>query len=171
MADFHFVSRWYLEAPIEEVYEALVTPTHWPQWWPELIDVEERACGDRQGIGRTERFVWRSPLRYTLRFDMRVCRVRSPWLIEGEASGDVAGLGRWELCEQAGRTRVEYTWQVRTTRPWMGWLARAARPLVVWSHHAVMRHGAEGLARHLARPLEAAVEEPSPLPGRHDGRR
>jgi hypothetical protein len=46
-----------------------------------------------------------------------------------------------------------YEWDVRTARAWMNWLAPVARPAFAWNHDAVMRQGAEGLARLLGVPL------------------
>ncbi|QOR37757.1 polyketide cyclase [Billgrantia diversa] len=149
MASFEFDTAWDLDAPIEAVFDALTDSLHWPDWWPGLEDVREIEAGDEHGIGRTQCFVWKSRLGYYLRFHIRITRVRSPWLIEGKASGDVAGIGSWQLHEQQKGTRIRYLWQVRTARPWMGLLARVARPLVVWNHHVMMREGRAGLARHL----------------------
>lgn len=151
MARFEFVTTWHFEAPVIEVFDALTDSLHWPKWWPGLVSVEQREAGDEGGIGRVQRFVWKSHLGYYLCFDIRITHVRTPYLIEGVADGDVAGIGRWQLCEESGVTRVHYLWQVRTVRPWMGLLARVARPLVVWNHHAMMRAGAVGLSRHLKR--------------------
>ncbi|MCC5884372.1 MAG: SRPBCC family protein [Halomonas sp.] len=149
MARFEFATTWHLEAPIEAVFAALTDSLQWPEWWPGLVDVQQLAVGDGAGIGRTQRFVWKSRLGYCLCFDIRIIRVREPFLIEGVANGDVAGTGCWQLREESGRTLVRYLWRVRTVRPWMGLLARVARPLVIWNHNAMMRAGRRGLARHL----------------------
>lgn len=149
MATFSLTTLWYLEAPREAVFQALGDAPRWPAWWPSLLSVEERDVGADDGTGRVYRYTWRSCLGYRLCFDIRVTRVARPWLIEGEASGDVCGSGRWRLSEQDEVTRVCHEWRVHTTRPWMNLAAPLARPLFVWSHHAVMRDGAQGLARRL----------------------
>ncbi|MGY6564415.1 SRPBCC family protein [Halomonas sp. KM-1] len=151
MARFEFTTTWHFEAPVTEVFDALTDSLHWPEWWPGLVSVEQREAGDEGGIGRVQRFVWKSHLGYYLWFDIRITRVCEPCLIEGVADGDVAGIGRWRLCEESGGTRVDYLWQVCTVQPWMSLLARVARPLVVWNHHAMMRAGAVGLSRYLRR--------------------
>ncbi len=149
MPSFHFDTTWHLEAPIAVVFDVLTDSLHWPEWWPGLVEVQPLEAGNESGIGRTQRFVWKSRLGYFLRFDIRITRVCEPYLIEGRASGDVAGVGSWRLDGNERITRVRYCWQVRTVRPWMGVLARVARPLVVWNHHAMMREGRVGLVRHL----------------------
>jgi hypothetical protein len=44
---------------------------------------------------------------------------------------------------------------VATTAPWMNAVAPVARPVFEWNHHAIMRWGAEGLARRLGARLLA----------------
>ncbi|MCG6657590.1 polyketide cyclase [Halomonas campisalis] len=159
MTRYHFVTTWRFEAPIEEVYRVLSEAHRWPAWWPSVTAVEQLAPGDERGVGRVYRYVWKSRLGYRLRFDIRVTRVESPWLIEGEASGDVQGIGRWRLIEEGAVTQVRYEWRVFTTRRWMNLIAPVARPLFAWSHHAVMRDGAVGLARRLGARLLAAAHD------------
>ncbi|WP_156085474.1 SRPBCC family protein [Billgrantia saliphila] len=169
MTVFRFDTRWVLEAPAEVVFEALTDSLRWPEWWPGLVEVRQYRAGDECGIGRTQCFVWRSPLGYRLSFDIRIVRVERPCLIEGEASGDVVGIGRWQLREEGPWTCVRYRWQVRTVRPWMSLASRLARPLIVWNHHVLMRRGARGLARHLDCPLGNQRHEAILVPaGEHD---
>jgi hypothetical protein len=106
-------------------------------------------------VGQLARYTWRSKLPYELEFEMRTTRVERPHALEGEASGELAGTGRWRLFEGNGATAVLYEWNVRTTRPWMNLLAPVARPIFAWNHDYVMRNGAEGLARLLDAPLLA----------------
>ncbi len=169
MANYDFMTRWQLAAPMEEVYRAIGQPLHWPHWWQGLSRVEELGLcnkrgkvqgneqGNEQGTGRVYRYHWRSPLGYPLCFDIRVTRLYAPWLIVGQASGDVEGWGCWQLTETAGVTRVKYRWRVRTTRRWMNLTAPLVRPLFVWSHDAMMHNGALGLSRWLqARQLDGS---------------
>ncbi|WP_299235269.1 SRPBCC family protein [uncultured Halomonas sp.] len=159
MATYSLTTIWYLDAPIIRVFDTLGEVPRWPDWWPSLIAVKERDLGADDGTGRVYHYTWRSRLGYRLCFDIRVTRVIRPWLIEGVASGDVCGVGRWRFSEQGGVTRVCHEWQVHTTRPWMNRVAALARPLFVWSHHAVMRDGAQGLARRLGGRLLSLVNE------------
>jgi hypothetical protein len=110
--------------------------------------------GDDDGVGRLWRFTWRSRLPYDLTFDSRVVRREPPHLLEGRAEGELIGVGRWRLYEGPG-TAVVYEWNVRTARAWMNRAAPVARPLFAWNHDAVMRQGANGLARLLGAPLLA----------------
>src|SRR5262245_57677749 len=95
-------------------------------------------------------------LPYRLEFFVRTTKVEKPHLLEGDASGELAGTGRWRLFERAGVTAVLYEWNVHTTRPWMNTLAPLARPLFAVNHDYVMRNGARGLSRLLGARLLAS---------------
>ena len=151
MAEYRFLTAWCLEAPIEPVWEAIYDSETWPQWWKGVEQVVELVPGDDNGVGQVGRYTWRSRLPYNLEFDMRTTRIERPSLMEGEAEGELAGIGRWNLFEapQRGATAVLYEWNVRTTRPWMNLLAPIARPIFAWNHDYVMSNGGVGLARRL----------------------
>ena len=74
-------------------------------------------------------------------------------LREGEASGELAGMGRWRLFEDDGVTAVVYEWHVRTTKSWMNLFSPIAKPVFAWNHDYVMRNGGEGLAKLLGAQL------------------
>ncbi len=150
MAGYEFVTEWLIDAPILPVWEAIYHSERWPQWWKGVVSVVPIDEGDAQGIGAKRRYVWRSALPYRLAFDMTTTRVEPPHLLEGNASGELEGAGRWTLQEGEGVTAVRYDWTVRATKPWMIWLAPIARPAFRWNHNVVMNWGREGLQRLLA---------------------
>jgi uncharacterized protein YndB with AHSA1/START domain len=152
VADYRFVTTWCLDAPIERVFDAIDDAARWPQWWKGVTRAELLEPGDEDGVGRLWGFTWRSRLPYDLSFRSRVTRREPPHLLEGDADGELIGVGRWRLYEGHG-TAVVYEWDVRTSREWMNRLAPVARGLFAWNHDAVMRQGAEGLARLLDAPL------------------
>ncbi|HEY8906451.1 MAG TPA: SRPBCC family protein [Rhodoferax sp.] len=154
---YRFVTIWYIEAPIESVCEAIYNSLNWPQWWRNVESVEELALGDSRGIGSVRRYTWKGRLPYRLTFD--VCIIHSEPLaaIEGVASGDVEGNGRWSFTADGAVTAALCEWQVRTTPVWMNLLALFARPFFKWNHNAVMQQGGEALAQMLnARLVEIA---------------
>lgn len=153
MVSYRFLTTWLLEAPREPVFQAIWDSKRWPTWWPGVESVVELKPGDEEGVGSVGRYAFRSRLPYRLEFDMRTSKVERPWLMEGEAVGELAGTGRWRLFEEEGLTAVLYEWDVRTTKPWMNLLAPVARPVFAWNHDHVMRAGGEGLARLLGARL------------------
>lgn len=156
MANYHLVSTWRLEAPLQRVFDAVSDSLRWPQWWPGADGVEQTADGDRDGIGCMRRYVWKGRLPYRLGFTACATRIEPPRLLEADISGDLEGIGRWTFAEDGGITTVRHEWQVRTTRRWMNAAAPVSRPLFENNHHALMREGARRLALLLgARLLEA----------------
>lgn len=156
MNEYRFLTTWCLAAPIEPIWDALHDSERWPQWWRGVERVVEIEPGAEDGTGQLARYTWRSRLPYELTFDMRSTRLERPHLLEGEASGELAGTGRWRLFEADGATAVLYEWDVSTTRRWMNLLAPIARPIFAWNHDHVMRNGGEGLARLLGGRLVTA---------------
>jgi uncharacterized protein YndB with AHSA1/START domain len=154
--DYEFLTTWVLAAPRERVWEAIYESETWPQWWRGVVEAEREAEGDADGVGQIGRYVWRSKLPYNLEFRMRTTRAQKPHLLEGEASGELAGIGRWRLFEDDGATAVIYEWNVHTTKPWMNLLAPFAKPIFALNHDWVMRNGGTGLAGLLGCELLAS---------------
>jgi hypothetical protein len=152
---YSFVTTWRVEAPIDPVWEALYDAEAYPGWWKAVLAVTKLEPGGPDGIGRIDRFVWRAPLGYRLRFDLRLTTIRRPHRLGGTASGDLEGTGEWNLRHEEGVTEVRYDWNVRTNRRWMNALAWIARPAFRSSHDAVMGDGATGLARLLGVPVRS----------------
>jgi uncharacterized protein YndB with AHSA1/START domain len=149
MAEYSFLTTWLLEAPRDAVWAAIHDEERWPEWWRGVEVAEELRPGDAEGVGSISRMVWKSWLPYRVEFEVLTTRVDYPDLMEGRASGELEGVGRWRLYEQGGVTAVIYQWNVATTRPWMNAMAPALRPVFEWNHDWVMRQGGEGLARLL----------------------
>lgn len=150
-----FLTTWLIEAERERVFEAIWESAHWPQWWPGVVEAVEVEAGDERGVGRRGRYEWRSRIPYPVRFEVVSTRVERPLLLEGEASGDLQGTGRWRLFEEDRITAVLYEWRVRTTKRWMNLISPLAAPVFRANHDYVMRGGGIGLAAHLGARLLA----------------
>jgi hypothetical protein len=70
-------------------------------------------------------------------------------LLEGEARGELDGVGRWTLSEGEDGTLVRYDWTVDVTKPWQRALAPLLRPVFAWNHGVVMGWGEEGIRKRL----------------------
>lgn len=172
VADYRFESTWRLAAPITTVFAALARPGGWQAGWRWFARAEPLADGADHGVGGRLRCVVRSPLPYSLTFEIERVAAESPTSLDERVVGDLEGTGRWELTESDGQTRVSHTWAVRTTRPWMNALAPVARPAFRWAHHVVMRDGARALSEGLGVALlEADSRTAHPRPRLSGGRR
>lgn len=158
MSQYHLVTEWHLDAPIDGVWAALTTPQEWPRWWPFVQAVVELEPGDADGVGSLRRYTWSSKLPYRLSFELRTTVLERPTFIEGVAAGDLNGRGRWRLTAIGDTTRVQYEWTVTTEKSWMNALAPVLAPVFAWNHDQVMRAGGEGLARHLGVQLIAVKD-------------
>ncbi len=156
MAEYSFLTTWLLEAERERVWEAIYDSERWPQWWKGVLEAEKLEEGDDAGIGQFGRYIWKAKLPYRVEFFIRTTKVERPRLLEGDASGELAGVGRWRLFEQEGVTAVIYEWNVQTTKAWMNALAPVAKRAFKSNHDYVMRNGGAGLAKLLGVPLLAA---------------
>jgi hypothetical protein len=155
MAEYRFLTTWLLEAEREAVWEVIYDSESWPRWWQGVLEAEKLEEGDENGVGEFGRYVWKARLPYKVEFFMRTTRVERPHLLEGEADGELAGVGRWHLFERGGVTAVIYEWNVRTTKAWMNLLAPVARPAFKNNHDYVMRNGGVGIAELLGGRLLA----------------
>jgi uncharacterized protein YndB with AHSA1/START domain len=155
VARYSFLTTWLLDAPVEPVWDAIYDCERWPEWWRGVTRVEavtERVDG---GVGQVFDIAWRSFIPYELEFRIVVTRVEHLHVMEGQATGDLAGHGRWRLFHAGGTTAATYEWNVRTTKPWMNLVAPVARPVFHWNHDWVMAQGGRGLAARLGAPLVA----------------
>lgn len=150
MAEYAFLTTWLLESPRQPVWEALHDQESWPSWWRGVEEATElsRPPGG-EDVGTVARMVWKSLLPYRVEFEVTTTRVEHPYLLEGQAVGELEGTGRWRLYEQDGITAVLYEWNVRTTKAWMNALAPLLRPAFEWNHDWVMARGGEGIAQLL----------------------
>jgi uncharacterized protein YndB with AHSA1/START domain len=155
MPEYNFLTTWLLEAEREAIWEAIYDSERWPEWWKGVLEAEKLEEGDEKGVGQYGRYVWKSKLPYRLEFFVRTTKVEKPHLLEGDAEGELAGIGRWRLFEQDGATAVLYEWNVRTTRAWMNLLSPIGRPIFAVNHGYVMRNGGVGIAKLLGVPLLA----------------
>ena len=151
LTEFHLVTQWTIDAPVEDVWRELSTPEVWPEWWPSVKRVSLVREGDERGVGWVRRLEWVTALPYELAFDMETVRVEPPSIIEGRAFGELEGVGRWTLLGEGTRCHVRYDWIVKVTKPWMITLSFILKPMFRWNHGVVMERGRRGLVRRLAR--------------------
>jgi carbon monoxide dehydrogenase subunit G len=155
-ADYHYISTWQLQAPIERVWAALSQLEQLPAWYPAVQEVQTLTPGDPDAVGSRVRYLIKGRLPMRLAFEATIARVDPPREAELRAEGDLAGTGRWLLDQHGEITTARYLWDVHTTRPWMNLAAPLARPLFTWNSRGVALQAGEGLARFLKVPLVKA---------------
>lgn len=153
MAEYHLLTVWRIEAPLESVYAAIEDSLRWPDWWPSVRKVEQLADGNAKGIDSVRRYVWQGRLPYRVRFDVRATRIEQNIAIEGVATGDLDGSGRWKFSSRGKLSVVHYEWHVHSKLWWMNLVAPVARAIFVRNHAQIMVQGGKALARRLKAPL------------------
>ena len=146
---FDLLTVWRLDAPVKDVWDILMAVEDWPLWWRAVSRVELLERGDEHGVGAVHRITWKTALPYTVTIDLRNTRVEPMRVVEGRASGDVDGSGRWTITPEGQGTHVRYDWRVEVTKPWMRLLAPVLRPMFSWNHDQVMAWGYQGIRRRL----------------------
>jgi uncharacterized protein YndB with AHSA1/START domain len=159
MAEYHFVTTYQIEAPIDQVWQALRDFDHFPTWSSGSFHAKQLESGAAaDGVGEKVRFKVRGRLPFTLAFDATIVQADPPRTLELRALGELEGVGRWTLSQEETATFAKYTWDVRTNKRWMNLAAPLARPIFGWNHDGVMRDFGQDLARFLdARLLSVQV--------------
>ena len=153
MAEYHLLTVWRIEAPLESVYAAIEDSLHWPDWWPSVRKVEQLADGNARGIDSVRRYVWQGRLPYGAEFDVRATRIEHNVAIEGVATGDLDGSGYWRFSFRGKLSVVHYEWHVHSKRWWMNLVAPVAHAIFIRNHAQIMEQGGKALARLLKAPL------------------
>src|SRR5690349_19690777 len=116
---YHFVSRWHVDAPLEDTWNLICNASGWPDWWKGVIAVDEVKPGASNDVGAVYRYTWKSALPYTLTYDAELQERVELQRLSGHASGELNGTGTWEFHTATKGTLVTCTWKVETTRWWM----------------------------------------------------
>ena len=168
--DYHFITDWRVEGSINEVADILGDATALPRWWPSVyLDVEVKAPGNGDGVGRVVSLYTKGWLPYTLRWQFRVTESNYPYGFSLEAWGDFNGRGIWTLRQDGDFVNVRYDWRIRADKPLLAALSFLMKPLFAANHRWAMARGEESLKLELARrhaltPEEAARIPPPPAP-------
>lgn len=74
--EYHFITRWRVQATVQEVGEIIASATDLPRWWPSVyLEVKELESGDPQtGVGKVIDLYTKGWLPYSLRWTFRVVK-------------------------------------------------------------------------------------------------
>ena len=143
--DYHFVTHWRVQAPIQKVYDLLKDGERYQDWWRpayrQTIKVGEKKI----------RALVRALLPYTLEFTTELLREDPPRELELKSTGELEGTGIWKLRQDGDFTEVDFFWDVRANKPLVRWLSFLLKPLFRWNHDWVMNTGEDCLKAELSR--------------------
>jgi hypothetical protein len=163
--DYHFVTRWRVEATRGEVADVLGAPLDLPRWWPAVyLDVEEIEPLDEWGLGGRVRLTTKGWLPYTLVWEFVVTESDYPNRIAIHVSGDFVGRGVWTFEQDGAFVNVTFDWTVAAEKPLLRRWSAALRPLFEANHRWAMSQGEESLVLELARRRAASVDAARAIP-------
>lgn len=167
MVYYMFETEWVLTAPIERVFELFEHPEEFSNWWPSVKNSRLLEEGNADGVGTRAAYSIRSPLGYSMKFDVKSVEVDRPKRIHSVVRGDLIGTGTYLLESVEMMTHVRFNRYVSTTKSWMNLVAGFAKPLLVWAHHSVMSEGCAAMADLLGARLVSTntslVKQPTPV--------
>jgi hypothetical protein len=167
--EYHFITHWRVQAPINEVFDILADGPDLVRWWPSVyLDVQELEPGDAEtAVGKVISLYTKGWLPYTLRWHFRVTESNKPHGFSLEAWGDFVGRGIWTLAPDGDWTNVTYDWKIRADKPLLRTFSPLLKPLFSANHYWAMQKGEESLKlellrHHAATPAERATIPPPP---------
>jgi hypothetical protein len=143
---FEFVTEWSVEGTLAEVNSILKNVESFPLWWrPVYISAIVTDPGESDGTGRRVQFTTRGFLPYVLRWQLRVMQSREPLGFTFSASGDLVGVGIWELRPDENRVKLRLEWKVRPQKAAVRALSFISRWVISKNHAWAMAKGHAGL--------------------------
>lgn len=162
--EYHFITHWRVQAPLEQIYEILDDPMDLVRWWPSVyLEVTEIEMGDEQRIGRVIDLYTKGWLPYTLRWKFRVTE-RHDAGFTLEAFGDFVGRGIWTFERDGEWTNITYDWKIQAEKPLLKALSPLLKPLFKANHYWAMARGEESLNLEIARRNARTPEEQAAIP-------
>jgi uncharacterized protein YndB with AHSA1/START domain len=149
-AQYQFVDRWYVPAPIADVYEVIGDQIGYPAWW-EKVFLEVTGDGGPPRPGRRASIVSKGFLPYKLRWEAEVVEAHPPRGFRFTMEGDFVGGGEWTLEEADGGTRATLDFRPAVEKPFVRQLTPILRPLFSANHRWAMRRGQEGIVGFMSR--------------------
>jgi hypothetical protein len=161
--EYHFLTRWRLQATPGDVAAVLSDAEDLPRWWPSVyLDVNVIEEGDASGVGRTIDLWTKGWLPYTLRWRFTTTRNDGAGGIALRADGDFVGGGIWTFVKDGDHCNAFYDWRIRAEKPLLRRLTWLMRPAFSANHRWAMRRGEESMRIELAR-RRVPAESDSPI--------
>jgi uncharacterized protein YndB with AHSA1/START domain len=160
--DYHFVTRWRVRAPREEIFAVLTDSKSLTRWWPSVYRAVDQIAPPTEpdGVGKRLGLHTQGWLPYRLHWELLVVEHESPSRLGFEARGDFVGKGTWTLVPETDGTSVEYEWTVRAEKPLLRRLSLLLKPVFTMNHRWAMARGLQSLEVELQRRRGGAVGSP-----------
>jgi uncharacterized protein YndB with AHSA1/START domain len=141
--EYVFIDEWDVDAPQEQVFDALADARTYPEWWRPVYIAVEADCPPQVGCVSRQEFKGRLPYHLTTRSE--IVRLERPREFEVSVVGDLTGKGIWTLTPADGRVHIHFDWRVIADRPLLRVLTPMLRPVFRWNHNWSIKRAIEGL--------------------------
>jgi hypothetical protein len=149
-AQYQFVDRWSVAAPLADVYEVMGNTLGYPAWWGDVFVSVEGDDGPPRP-GRHATIVSRGFLPYRLRWQAQVVEANAPHSFSFTMTGDFVGGGSWAFSEEDdGTVSATFDFRPRVEKAGVKQLTPVLRPVFRWNHAWAMKHGERGLRKLFA---------------------
>jgi hypothetical protein len=146
---YHFVTEWVFQAPLQKVWSVVLDIERYPDWWKNFRRVRITR-GDGKSVGSVIECEVRGSLPYSLNYALEVLESGAYRHILLRSTGDLVGTGRWAFSEaQPGASNAVYYWDVATTNPILNLIAPLAKSALARNHQKVMANGYAALRPHV----------------------
>jgi hypothetical protein len=133
-----------------DLWAAITSTGSYQTWWPWVREFD--------GTDFDEDSTWsctlRSPLLYSVRFQVRLHHVDAPSGVTATVSGDIEGHATIAIEPVAGGSALRLTSHLTPVRPLLRRLSRLAPPVARWGHDQVIRAGLRRFERLALDPDE-----------------
>jgi hypothetical protein len=151
-SSYEFVTEWTVQGTLGEVSSILKDVEAFPRWWrPVYISATVLDAGDQHGVGRLVALATRGFLPYVLRWQLRVVESREPYGFTVRASGDLVGVGVWDLRQDGTCVKLQLDWIVSVQKTVVRLLSFVMRPVFSKNHAWAMAKGEIGLQAEIRR--------------------
>jgi hypothetical protein len=163
--EYHFITRWRVQASMEEVSSILGNAKDLPRWWPSVyLNVEILEPGDDAGVGSVVELFTKGFLPYTLQWKFRVTESDAPHGFALEAFGDFVGHGVWTFIQDGDFCEILYDWRIEAQKPILKTLSFLMKPIFSANHHWAMAKVLESLQLELQRRRAVTLRELELIP-------
>jgi Polyketide cyclase / dehydrase and lipid transport. len=145
-AEYRFVDRWSVQAPLTDVYEVVGNTLGYPTWWGDVfVSVEGDEGPPRPG--RQATIVSRGFLPYRLRWQAQIVEANAPHGFSFTMTGDFVGGGSWTFVESVAGVDATFDFRPRVEKAGVKQLTPVLRPVFRWNHSWAMKRGERGLRK------------------------
>ncbi len=166
MANFHFITNWKIDAPVNQVYEIIKDSSKLSEWCPSVyLEVKTLEQGFPNGIGKKVALFTKGYLPYTLRWNFEVTQIIPNKKLALDAYGDLEGKGLWTFTELSnGGCEVNYDWNIEFKKKGLSAFSFILRPIFEFNHRWAMKKAYISLLLEIKRRQGVLNVEAPPAP-------